>query len=91
MSDHDTLNIILNRMNHQDRTLDEIKSAQAQLNNKVETHIQLEAEVKPSIDELIGILRGSKFIGRFVFWLCSALGSAWLFLQWAKDHLHVTL
>ena len=87
MSDHETLSIILNRMNHQDRTLDEIKSAQSVMWQKLDTHMQLEAEVKPSIDELIAVLKGSKFLGRIIFWLCSIAGSAWAFYLWSKDHI----
>ena len=87
MSDHEVLNIILNRLNHQDRTLDEIKNNQSVMWQKLDTHMQMEAEVKPSIDELISVLKGSKFIGRIVFWLCSLAGAAWGFIVWSKDHV----
>ena len=87
MSDNEILSIILNRLNHQDRTLDEIRNHQADLNQKIETHIQMEAEIRPSIDELIGVLKGSKLIGRLTVWLCSLLGSAWAFWVWSKDHI----
>jgi hypothetical protein len=90
MSDHEILNIILNRMNHQDRTLDEIKNQQSDMKQKLDTHMQMEADIRPSIDELIGVLKGSKFIGRIVFWLCSIAGAAWGFIVWSRDHIKIS-
>ena len=87
MSDNEVLGIILSRLNHQDKTLDEIKGNQSELRGKLDTHMQLEAEVKPSIDELIAVLHGSKLIGRFVIWMCSLAGAVWAAIAWARDHI----
>ncbi len=87
MSDSEVLGIILSRLNHQDKTLDEIKGNQSELRGKLDTHMQLEAEVKPSIDELVAVLHGSKLIGRLVIWMCSLAGAVWAAVAWARDHI----
>ena len=87
MSDNEVLGIILSRLNHQDKTLDEIKGTQSELRGKLDTHMQLEAEVKPSIDELVAVLHGSKLIGRLVIWMCSLAGAVWAAVAWARDHI----
>ena len=87
MSDNDAFSILLNRMNHQDRMLEEIRIHQSELKEKLDTHIQLEEGVKPSIDELIAVLQGSKMIGRLVIWMCSLAGAVWAAVAWARDHI----
>lgn len=87
MSDNETLSIILNRMNHQDRTLDEIKAFQAEMRHKIDTHMEMEEGIRPAILELIGILNGSKVLSRIVLWIASLAGAAWAFVMWAKDHV----
>ena len=87
MSDNETLSIILNRMNHQDRTLDEIKVAQAEMRTTMDTHMKMEEEVRPAIQELIAILNGSKVLFRLLLGLASVVGAAWAFVVWAKDHV----
>lgn len=87
MSDSEVLGIILSRLNHQDKTLDEIKGNQSELRGKLDTHMQLEAEVKPSIDELVAVLHGSKLIGRLVIWMCSLAVAVWAAVAWARDHI----
>ena len=87
MCDSDLTNIIIQRLNKQDLTLDEIKAYQSELKEKLDTHMMMEAEVKPSIDELIAVLNGSKLIGRLVIWACSFIGMVWAALAWARDHV----
>ena len=87
MGDSDLTNIIIQRLNKQDLTLDEIKAYQSELKEKLDTHMMMEAEVKPSIDELIAVLNGSKIIGRLVIWACSFIGMVWAALAWARDHV----
>lgn len=91
MGDNEVLGIILSRLNHQDKTLDEIKRNQSELREKLDTHIQLEEGVKPSIDELIAVLQGSKMIGRLVIWACSFVGAVWAAIAWARNHIDVKL
>lgn len=87
MSDNELMGIILQRLNKQDLTLDEIKGNQSELKGKLDTHMMMESEVKPSIDELIAVLNGSKLIGRLVIWACSFIGMVWAALAWARDHV----
>jgi hypothetical protein len=87
MSDNELMNIILQRLNLQDHSLDEIKANQSEMKSKLDTHMMMEAEVKPSIDELIAVLHGSKIIGRLVIWACSLIGMIWAALAWARDHV----
>ena len=90
MSDSDVLGMILERIKAQDKALDDIKANQAEMRGKLDTHMQLEAEVKPSIDELIAVLNGSKLIGRLVIWTCSLAGAVWAAIAWARDHVKVS-
>ena len=87
MSDNELMGIILKRLEKQDLTLDEIKGNQSELKEKIDTHMMMEAEVKPSIDELIAVLNGSKIIGRLVIWGCSLIGAVWAAIAWARDHV----
>ena len=87
MSDNELMGMILQRLNKQDVTLDEIKGNQAELKGKLDMHMMMEAEVKPSIDELIAVLHGSKIIGRLVIWACSFIGMVWAVIAWARDHV----
>lgn len=87
MSDNELMGIILQRLNKQDLTLDEIKGNQSELKGKFDTHMMMVAEVKPSIDELIAVLHGSKIIGRLVIWACSFIGMVWAVIAWARDHV----
>lgn len=91
MGDNDSFSILLNRMNHQDRMLEEIRIHQSELKGKLDTHIQLEEGVKPSIDELIAVLQGSKMIGRLVIWACSFVGAVWAAIAWARNHIDVKM
>jgi len=88
MSD-ELMNIIIQRLNHQDKTLDEIRRSQGALTGRLDTHMALEAQVKPSIDELISVLNGSKILGRVVIWGCSLIGAAWAFVVWARGHINL--
>ena len=87
MSDNELMNIILQRLNRQDHSLDEIKANQSEMKSKLDTHMMMESEVKPSIDELIAVLNGSKIIGRLVIWLCSMIGVIWAAVVWARNHV----
>ena len=91
MGDNDSFNILLDRMNNQDRVLEEIRKHQSDLKGKLDTHIQLEEGIKPSIAELIAVLHGSKMIGRLVIWSCSLVGAVWAAVAWARNHIDVKL
>ena len=87
MSDNELVTMLLQRLKEQDDTLKEIKDNQSDMKGKLDSHMMMEAQVKPSIDELIAVLNGSKLIGRVVVWGCSFVGSAWVAFVWLRDHV----
>jgi len=76
----DPLLIILWRLNHQDRTLDAIKSDLSSMNNELTEHISRENVIQESIDEMVSLWKGSKVVGRIMTWIVgiiAAVGAAW--------------
>lgn len=76
----DPLLIILWRLNHQDRTLEAIKSDLSSMNAELSDHISREDTIKESIDEMVSMWKGSKVIGKIMTWLVgiiAAIGAAW--------------
>lgn len=68
------------RMDAQDVMLREILQRMA-------THRVEHEAIDPSVKELVGILKGMKFMRSVVILLASILGSVWLAILWAKDHI----
>lgn len=85
--ERDPLLIILWRLNHQDKTLDAMKSDLSSLksdlssmNTELSDHIAREDTIKESIDEMVSMWKGSKVIGKIMTWLVgivAAVGAAW--------------
>ena len=76
----DPLLIILWRLNHQDRTLDAIKSDLSSMNNELTEHISRENVIHESIDDMVSLWKGSKVVGRIMTWIVgiiAAVGAAW--------------
>lgn len=76
----DPLLIILWRLNHQDRTLESIKSDLSSMKAEVSDHISREDTIKESIDEMVSMWKGSKVVGKIMTWLVgviAAIGAAW--------------
>lgn len=76
----DPLLIILWRLNHQDRTLDAIKSDLSSMNNELTEHISRENVIQESIDDMVSLWKGSKVVGRIMTWIVgiiAAVGAAW--------------
>lgn len=76
----DPLLIILWRLNHQDRTLDAIKSDLSSMNNELTEHISRENVIQESIDDMVSLWKGSKVVGRIMTWLVgiiAAVGAAY--------------
>lgn len=76
----DPLLIILWRLNHQDRTLDMIKSDLASMNKELSDHVAREDTIKESIDEMVSMWKGSKLVGKIMTWavgIIAAIGAAW--------------
>ena len=64
-------------MDTQDALLKEIR-------DMVISHIATEREIKPAVDELVAMWKGSKLI---IPILASAGAMLWAVLAWAKDHV----
>lgn len=76
----DPLLIILWRLNHQDKTLDAIKSDLKTMNTELSDHISREDTIKESIDEMVAMWKGSKLVGKIMTWavgIIAAIGAAW--------------
>ena len=52
----------------------------------VVSHIATEREIKPAIDELVALWKGSKLI---IPLLASAGAMLWAVIAWAKDHVKI--
>lgn len=68
------------RMDTQDALLLEIR-------DKVVAHIAKESEMKPALDELVSLWKGSKVISRILATLCAFGAAVWALFVWAKDHI----
>lgn len=77
MTDHDLIANIHRRMDTQDTMLLEIR-------DKLNAHLASESEVKPALDELIALWKGSKIL---IPMLASAAAMVWAVVTWAKDHI----
>lgn len=66
-------------MDAQDAVLTEIR-------DMVVSHIATEREIKPAIDELVALWKGSKLI---IPLLASAGAMLWAVIAWAKDHVKI--
>jgi hypothetical protein len=68
------------RMDTQDALLLEIR-------DKVVAHLSAEQEMKPALDELVSLWKGSKVISRILAALFAAGAALWALFVWAKDHI----
>ncbi len=72
--------IVLLRLNHQDRTLDAIKSDLQEICARLADHISRENVIKESIDDMVSLWKGSKIVGRIMTWvvgIVAAVGAAY--------------
>lgn len=79
MSEHDRYE---RRLDSQDAMLREILERMA-------THRAEHEAIDPSVKELVGILKGLKFMKATTILLGSIIGSLWLAWLWAKDHVKI--
>lgn len=77
MTDHELIANIHRRMDSQDEMLREISE-------KMTRHIATEESVKPALDELITLYKGSKMIIPLLSAMAISLWAVW---SWAKDHI----
>lgn len=78
----------LKRLDDQDKVLEKLVAGQSDILLKMSEHRIEHASVDPSIKELVGILKGVKFLKGTILLLASIVGSCWLAFVWIKDHLH---
>ena len=68
------------RMDTQDALLLEIRDT-------VVAHIAAEKEMKPALEELTSLWKGSKVISRILAFLIMCGAALWALFVWAKDHI----
>jgi len=69
-----------NRMDTQDELLREVRDL-------LVGHLAADQQVKPAIEELIAMWKGSKMAFRIISVLAAAGAALWSLLVWAKDHV----
>ncbi len=79
-SDEDPIANIHRRMDTQDVLLTEIR-------DMIVAHIATEKEMKPALDELVSLWKGSKIMSRILATVCAGAAVLWALFVWAKDHL----
>lgn len=81
----------LRRLDKQDVVLEELMKGQTTILTKMAEHRVEHEAVDPSIRELVGILKGIKFMRGAVIAIGSVCGTAWILWTWLKDHVHFKL
>lgn len=84
MTDHDLIANIHRRMDSQDEMLREIRDKVVDNSARFDEHLKAEKEVKPAIEELLALWKGSKII---IPALASIAAMAWAVFSWANDHI----
>lgn len=82
MNDHESLSMIHSRLDKQDTMLREILERMAE-------HRKEHEGVDPSITELVGILKGMKFLRSTTLLIAAIVGAGWAIIVWAKDHVRL--
>lgn len=71
---------ITKRLDKQDVILEEIRTT-------LISHLAVDKEMKPSLDELVSLWKGSKVISAVIAALCAFGAGIWALFTWAKDHI----
>lgn len=71
---------ITRRLDEQDKVLKEIRDT-------LVTHLAVDKEMKPSLDELVSLWKGSKVISAILAALFAFGAGVWALFSWAKDHI----
>ena len=79
MTDHEYLENIHRRLDSQDKLLLEIRDTMT-------AHIAEEKSVKPALDELISLWKGSKIL---IPMIAGAAAMVWAVISWSKDHIRL--
>lgn len=76
-----------NEIEHLHRRMDAQDALLLEIRDKIVAHIALEAEVRPAIDELVALWKGSKVMSRIMATLFAAGAAVWALFVWARDHI----
>lgn len=68
-------------------TMDDVVDLLRDLDNKLETHLAEEKELRPKVIELVDILQKSKGAIAFIKLSVTVAGAVAIALAWAKDHI----
>lgn len=79
MTDHELISNLHRRMDTQDKLLLEIRDTMT-------AHIAEEKSVKPALDELISLWKGSKIL---IPMLAGAAAMIWAVISWSKEHIRL--
>lgn len=79
MTDHELISNLHRRMDSQDKLLLEIRDTMT-------AHIAEEKSVKPALDELISLWKGSKIL---IPMIAGAAAMVWAVISWSKDHIRL--
>ena len=79
MTDHELISNLHRRLDTQDKLLMEIRDTMT-------AHIAEEKSVKPALDELISLWKGSKIL---IPMLAGAAPMIWAVISWSKDHIRL--
>lgn len=77
------------RMDNQDEVLREQSRVLGQISEKLSVHIEMDAAVKPSVDELVTMLKGMKFLRAAVLFVAPLGAVVWQAFVWFRDHFRM--
>ena len=77
MTDHELISNIHRRMDSQDKMLLEIR-------DKVTAHVAESEQIRPALEELVTLWKGSKVI---IPTLVAGVAMLWAVIAWAKEHI----
>lgn len=77
----------IRRLDKQDETLEKLMEGQTAILQKMAEHRIEHEAVDPSVKELVGILKGMKFLRATAMVLASVIGGGYLTLLWIRDHV----
>lgn len=71
---------IKERFDKQDEVLSRIEKALIE-------HLAVDKEMKPSLDELVSLWKGSKIVSGIIAGACAIGAGVWALIVWANDHI----
>ena len=80
MTDHEMIANLHRRMDRQDELLLEMRDA-------LNRHVATEEQLRPHLEELVALWRGSRFIAAIITALAALGGGLWAIVAWARDHI----